>query len=54
MRNVFWVVAPCGRVTASGRAEGMYRKRFAEEQLLSRKTGFDLLYSFSLEHFSFC
>jgi hypothetical protein len=52
-RKVCWVVAPCGWVTASGRVEGMFRKRFAEERLLNRNTGFDLLYSFSLKHFSF-
>ena len=54
MREVLWVVAPCGWVTASGRVEGMYRKRSAEEKLLNRKkTGFDFIYNFSLKHFSF-
>jgi hypothetical protein len=53
MRKVCWVVAPCDWVTASGRVEGMYRKRFAEEKLLNRNSGFDLLYNFSLKHFSF-
>ena len=53
MRKVCWVVAPCGWVTASGRVEGMYRKRFVEEKLLNKKTGFDLLINFSLKHLSF-
>jgi hypothetical protein len=51
-RKVFWAVAPCGWVIASGRVEGMYRKRCAEEKLFNRKTGFELLYNFSLKHFS--
>jgi len=48
-----WVVAPCSWVIASGRVEGMNRTRFAEEMLLNRKYGVDLLYNFSLKHFSF-
>jgi hypothetical protein len=53
MRNVLCVVAPCGWVITSGRAEGMYRKRFSEEKSLNRKTGFDFLYNISPIHFSF-